>query len=85
MVKSTQDIKELEKKINCGQIEEVMVQAENELSLARMILETRGLGTVAGRTAKRSVEVAIIKRRHTIITTFIFILIRKHAYNNIQL
>ena len=41
MVKATQDVQELEKKINCGQIEEVMIQAENELSLARMILETR--------------------------------------------
>ena len=30
---------ELEKKIGCGQIEEVIVQAENELNLARKMLE----------------------------------------------
>jgi len=38
-VKSTQDIQELEKKINCGQIEEVIIQAENEAMLARKMLE----------------------------------------------
>ena len=30
---------ELEKKIGCGQIEEVIIQAENELKLTRKILE----------------------------------------------
>ena len=41
MVKSTQDIQELEKKINCGQIEEVILQAEMELDVAMKFLETR--------------------------------------------
>lgn len=31
-------MQELEKKIGCGQIEEVIVQAENELLLARKML-----------------------------------------------
>ena len=35
----TANIEELEKKINCGQIEEVIVQAENEVMLARKMLE----------------------------------------------
>ena len=39
MVKSTQDIQELETKIGCGQIEEVLIQAQNELHLARKTLE----------------------------------------------
>lgn len=39
MVKSTQDVLELEKKIGCGQIEEVIIQAENELKLTRKVLE----------------------------------------------
>lgn len=38
LVKSTADIAELEKKIGCGQIEEILIQAENELHLARNIL-----------------------------------------------
>lgn len=33
------DVFELEKKIGCGQIEEVILQAENELRLARNMLE----------------------------------------------
>lgn len=41
MVKSTTDIRELEKLVDCGQIEEVIIQAENELELARRLLETR--------------------------------------------
>ena len=41
LVKSTNDVNELEAKINCGQIEEVIIQAENEVDLARLILETR--------------------------------------------
>ena len=41
MVKATDDIQELEKKINCGQIEEVILQAKNELELSRKILETK--------------------------------------------
>merc|ERR1711874_673757 len=41
VVKSTQDVLEMEKKIGCGQIEEVIVQAENELVLARTILECK--------------------------------------------
>ena len=39
LVKNVSCPSELEKKINCGQIEEVVIQAENELSLARNILE----------------------------------------------
>lgn len=39
MVKSTTDIQELEKKIGGGQIEEVLIQASNELQLARKTLE----------------------------------------------
>ncbi len=35
------DTRELETKINCGQIEEVIIQAENELELARKILEVK--------------------------------------------
>ncbi|CAF0755869.1 unnamed protein product [Brachionus calyciflorus] len=39
LVKSIQDPQELEKKINCGQIEEVIKQAEYELILSRKMLE----------------------------------------------
>ncbi|XP_058883219.1 NADH dehydrogenase [ubiquinone] 1 alpha subcomplex subunit 5-like isoform X1 [Acipenser ruthenus] len=39
LVKSEPDIEKLERKINCGQIEEVIVQAENELSLSRKMVE----------------------------------------------
>jgi len=39
LVKSEQNIADLEKKIGAGQIEEVIIQAENELSLSRKILE----------------------------------------------
>lgn len=39
LVKNESNVAELEKKINCGQIEEVIIQAENELSLSRKILE----------------------------------------------
>ncbi len=41
LVKSEPNIAELENKINCGQIEEVLIQAENELKLSRKILEWR--------------------------------------------
>lgn len=36
--KQTQDVNEIEKKIGCGQVEEILVQAENELLLARKFL-----------------------------------------------
>ena len=39
LVKNEPNIQELEKKINCGQIEEVIIQATNELHLTRKILE----------------------------------------------
>ncbi|XP_028668442.1 NADH dehydrogenase [ubiquinone] 1 alpha subcomplex subunit 5 [Erpetoichthys calabaricus] len=39
MVKSEPNIENLERKINCGQIEEVIQQAENELSLSRKMAE----------------------------------------------
>jgi len=41
MVKATADLQELEAKINCGQIEEVIIQAENELDLSRKLLEVK--------------------------------------------
>ena len=41
LVKSTENLEELEKKINCGQLEEVVIQAENELHLARRMLAWR--------------------------------------------
>ena len=40
-MKAISDPKELEEKINCGQIEEVIIQAENELELARKLLEVK--------------------------------------------
>lgn len=40
-VKSEPDVAKLEAKINCGQIEEVVHQAERELFLARRMLEWR--------------------------------------------
>ena len=39
LVKNESNVAELEKKINGGQIEEVIIQAENELNLSRKILE----------------------------------------------
>eukprot|EP00088_Acartia_fossae_P011050 TRINITY_DN15535_c0_g1_i1.p1 TRINITY_DN15535_c0_g1~~TRINITY_DN15535_c0_g1_i1.p1 ORF type:complete len:130 (+),score=37.53 TRINITY_DN15535_c0_g1_i1:38-391(+) len=41
IIKNSANIMEAEKKIGMGQIEEVIIQAENELSLARDILEWR--------------------------------------------
>ncbi|XP_018948391.1 NADH dehydrogenase [ubiquinone] 1 alpha subcomplex subunit 5-like isoform X2 [Cyprinus carpio] len=38
-VKSEPDVEKLEKKINCGQIEEVISQAEAELALSRKMTE----------------------------------------------
>ncbi|KAB5542053.1 hypothetical protein PHYPO_G00087020 [Pangasianodon hypophthalmus] len=38
-VKSEPDVEKLEKKINCGQIEEVIAQAESELALSRKMAE----------------------------------------------
>lgn len=35
LIRQNQDIAEVEKKIGCGQVEELIVQAENELLLAR--------------------------------------------------
>ncbi|CAG0887106.1 unnamed protein product [Cyprideis torosa] len=41
MVNAEPDVKALEDKINSGQIEEVIVQAENELLLARQFLDDK--------------------------------------------
>jgi len=41
VIKNSGDIAEAEQKIGMGQIEEVIIQAENELILARNILEWR--------------------------------------------
>ncbi|XP_077401535.1 NADH dehydrogenase [ubiquinone] 1 alpha subcomplex subunit 5 [Vanacampus margaritifer] len=38
-VKAETDVEKLEKKINCGQIEEVIFQAECELTLSRKMIE----------------------------------------------
>uniref|UniRef100_A0A8C5PGI5 NADH dehydrogenase [ubiquinone] 1 alpha subcomplex subunit 5 n=1 Tax=Leptobrachium leishanense TaxID=445787 RepID=A0A8C5PGI5_9ANUR len=38
-VQMVSDVQKLEDKINCGQIEEVIAQAESELSLARKMME----------------------------------------------
>ncbi|XP_034019790.1 NADH dehydrogenase [ubiquinone] 1 alpha subcomplex subunit 5 [Thalassophryne amazonica] len=39
LVHTEPDVEKLEKKINCGQIEEVIVQAEQELYLSRKMME----------------------------------------------
>ena len=39
IIKQSSTIEEAEKKIGMGQIEEVIIQAENELTLSRSILE----------------------------------------------
>uniref|UniRef100_A0A8D0C187 NADH dehydrogenase [ubiquinone] 1 alpha subcomplex subunit 5 n=1 Tax=Salvator merianae TaxID=96440 RepID=A0A8D0C187_SALMN len=41
LVKTEPDVQKLESKINCGQIEEVISQAENELFLARNMAQWR--------------------------------------------
>ncbi|KAL5112170.1 hypothetical protein TcWFU_005520 [Taenia crassiceps] len=39
LVEQTSSISDLEKKINCGQIEEVIIQAKNEYELAKNMLK----------------------------------------------
>ncbi|XP_013927375.1 PREDICTED: NADH dehydrogenase [ubiquinone] 1 alpha subcomplex subunit 5 [Thamnophis sirtalis] len=41
IVKAEHDVQRLEKKLNSGQLEEVILQAENELSLAKKMLKYR--------------------------------------------
>ncbi|CAH0766253.1 unnamed protein product [Diatraea saccharalis] len=38
VLQQTKDVCEIEQKINCGQAEELIIQAENELNLARKML-----------------------------------------------
>ncbi len=39
VVESTSSIQDIENKIGCGQVEELIVQAENELKLVKMMEE----------------------------------------------
>ncbi|CAD5124570.1 DgyrCDS12844 [Dimorphilus gyrociliatus] len=41
VVNSNKNVSDIEKKINCGQAEELILQAERELDLARKFLEWR--------------------------------------------
>ncbi|CAG9136780.1 hypothetical protein JYU34_003247 [Plutella xylostella] len=38
VLQKTKDVNEIEKMVNCGQAEELIIQAENELNLARKML-----------------------------------------------
>nr|KAI8750999.1 NADH dehydrogenase [ubiquinone] 1 alpha subcomplex subunit 5-like [Biomphalaria glabrata] len=49
LVNSETDVQRLEEKINCGQIEEVIKQAERELSLARKMLEWKPWEPLVGK------------------------------------
>merc|ERR1712150_54207 len=44
LVNATEDVRELEKKINCGLIEEVIIQAEAELELVEKMKEWEAWG-----------------------------------------
>ncbi|XP_023341363.1 NADH dehydrogenase [ubiquinone] 1 alpha subcomplex subunit 5 [Eurytemora carolleeae] len=52
IIKNTPTIMEAEQKIGMGQIEEVIIQAENELVLARNILEWRAWEPLAEKAPK---------------------------------
>uniref|UniRef100_A0A673T166 NADH dehydrogenase [ubiquinone] 1 alpha subcomplex subunit 5 n=1 Tax=Suricata suricatta TaxID=37032 RepID=A0A673T166_SURSU len=41
MIKAEPDVKKLEDQLQCGQLEEVILQAENELSLARKMIQRK--------------------------------------------
>ncbi|XP_063616105.1 NADH dehydrogenase [ubiquinone] 1 alpha subcomplex subunit 5 [Cydia splendana] len=48
----TKDVFEIEKAINCGQAEELIVQAENELNLARKMLNWKPWEDLVARAPK---------------------------------
>jgi len=41
VVKSERNVEKIEEKINCGQVEELLIQGERELALARAMLQWR--------------------------------------------
>ena len=53
---------EAEVKINCGQIEEVIIQAENELSLSRSMLEPEFLDIIIERFVKEDANLSATSR-----------------------
>ena len=60
LVKNESNVAELEKKINGGQIEEVIIQAENELNLSRKILEVSINGQI-----KKDIEFVTITHHNS--------------------
>lgn len=48
----TKDVYEIEQKINCGQAEELIIQAENELNLARKMLNWKAWEPLCAKAPK---------------------------------